>query len=184
MSALEPFDVRLAQDVMGFVRRQCPLCQREFKTRPSRHDAAAIRELLAQFVKLFDTGHSEEPGKLTCFYCGKASSRVDLLTGDQRGHLIGVAEVLNQQLRYEQLSQIMRALWARPKPTFTLVKPPELPARITPELDDMKLFLLVCCGDEAKAATGWNGAYFCPRCGVEHEGGRKREKQQLKFIRE
>ena len=50
MSAPRGLEIELPRDASGFVRRQCPSCQRIFKTRPSRFDARVLqRRLLMLF---------------------------------------------------------------------------------------------------------------------------------------
>ncbi len=63
------------------------------------------------------------------------------------------------------------------------VRPAALPLPMAPDVDDMRRFHLLCCGDEVKAASAWEQPYFCPRCGTEHHDGMPRTRDRPQVIR-
>ena len=178
-------ELALPRDPQGFVRRQCPHCRRQFKTRPSSLDGASLQQALAQAVthqNLDDQRASLK--RWVCFYCGKSSAPEEYLTLEHRGWVNRVATALAERVRYEQLSHVTRTLAQNPRPTFVPMRPPPLPGVLPMEPDDMRRFLMLCCGDEVKAATGWQQRYHCPRCGTEHDGGRPIPKMPLRLVPE
>jgi hypothetical protein len=176
--------IALPQDPFGFVRRECSKCHRQFKTRPTSSDAVAIQRHIGRVLQLGNSHELEGEIGLTCFYCGKRAPVDEWLTVAQQTYLQRVGRVLAQQVRYEQMGHISRTLSANPNPTFVPVRPAALPMPMSPDVDDMRRFHLICCGDEVKAASGWDQAYFCPRCGTEHQDGMPRVRPQLQMVRE
>ncbi|MDQ3264306.1 MAG: hypothetical protein M3Y59_11690 [Myxococcota bacterium] len=181
-------DLRLPNDSLGFVRRECPHCRRQFKTRRRAFDGrvlmrrlgAAVTHENAQDIQL---GLGE---RFSCFYCGKVGPADDFLTADQKEFVERLSTSLVEHLRFEQLSQVVRTLSDNPRPTFVPVRPAAMPAGMPGELEDMRPFPLTCCNDEVKAAAGWNQPFHCPACGVRHArgGAPTHHKLQLTFVRE
>jgi hypothetical protein len=122
--------------------------------------------------------------QLTCSYCGRAETVDAMLTSDQRGYLERFGKALAEHVRYQMLSYVARTLSHNPQPTFVPVHPGQLPGEMRAEPDDMKIVPLICCGDEAKVASGWDEPYFCPRCGYEQKNGVRRRRVELSFIPE
>ena len=71
-----------------------------------------------------------------------------------------------------------------PRPTFIAVAPEPLPEPLPPEPEDLRVILLVCCGEDVKAQWDWDGALYCPRCGAHHGGLSGRQQVHLEFIQE
>ncbi len=178
-------ELSLPLDASGFVRRECPSCRRHFKTRPLAQDGSVVNHLIA--AQLPHHNEDEAPlteSELTCLYCGKNEAVEAMLTSEHRSYLERFGKSLAEHVRYEQLSYVARTLAHNPQPTFVPVHPGQLPGEFRPEPDDMKVVPLVCCGEEAKAAAGWDEPYFCPRCGYEQSNGVRRRRVELSFIPE
>jgi hypothetical protein len=176
--------IDLPKDSFGFVRRECTRCRRQFKTRPSSGDPIAIQRYLGKTVAMGNGCELDGHAGMSCFYCGNRGAPDEWLTPAQQTYLQRVARILVQHVRYEQMSHVTRTLSENPRPTYVPVRPTSLPAPMAPEQDDMRRFHLICCGDEVKAATGWEQAYFCPRCGTEHHDGMPRVRPQLQMVHE
>lgn len=176
--------IDLPRDSYGFVRRECTRCRRQFKTRPTAQDPIAIQRYLGRTLALANGDELEGHAGMTCFYCGNRAASDEWLTSAQQTYLQRVGRVLAQHVRYEQMSHVTRTLSENPRPTYVPVRPGSLPAPMAQEQDDMRRFHLICCGDEVKAATGWEQAYFCPRCGTEHQSGMPRVRPQLQMVHE
>lgn len=176
--------ITLPRDPFGFVRRECARCRRQFKSRPSPQDAIAIQRYIGKTMAWANGHELQGHVGLTCFYCGHRAQPDDWLTGAQQTFLQRVARALAQQVRYEQMSHVSRTLAENPRPTYVPVRPGGLPSPMGPDADDMRRFHLLCCGDEVKAAAGWEQAYFCPRCGTEHQDGMPRVKPELRMVHE
>lgn len=177
-------EIVLPEDPSGFVRRECPHCHRQMKTRPSPSDAVAIARALADSVPGLCADVLGEGPFWHCFYCGKTGPVEEWLTSEQKSFLERVGGILAQHVQYEQMQHVCRTLSDNPHPTYVAVKPVAVPTRMPAEPDDMRRFFLMCCGDEVKAASGWEGSYHCPRCGTEHADGMPKPRPQLAFIRE
>lgn len=179
-------NLELPQDSQGYVRRECPCCRRQYKTRPSPLDALCLQQELALGVMHRNGDElSQESGRWLCFYCGKPATPRETLTPEQRTWLEGVSHALAQQVRYEQLAHVTRTISDNPLLTFAPVRPPPLPKPLPREPDDMRRFYLVCCAEDVKAASGWEQRYHCPRCGTEHErGGKPVARMPMTMIRE
>ena len=185
MSSPQRLEVVLPRDASGFVRRQCPSCQRIFKTRPSRFDSRALhRRLVALFP--FENPHEgyEPVPTWTCFYCGHQADADEWLVRDHVAYLESLARSLANHVRYEQLSHVSRTLAQNPRPTFVAVAPDALPEGMPEEPEDLRPLHLVCCGDEVKSLWDWDGPFYCPRCGAHHGGLSGRQQLHLEFIQE
>ena len=177
--------LELPQDASGFVRRECPQCNRAFKTRPSRHDASVLQRRLASLFP-FENAHEsfDEVPDGSCLYCGHRAPVDEWLTFQQQVHLESLARAWANHVRYEQLAYVSRTLSLNPRPTFVTVEPEALPGPMPPEPDDMRVIPLLCCGEEVKALWDWEGPLFCPRCGTHHGGLSGRQQFHLEFVEE
>ncbi|WNG26207.1 hypothetical protein F0U62_20890 [Cystobacter fuscus] len=177
--------VELSRDAGGFVRRACPRCQRDFKTRPCARDGNILQRRLASLFP-FENAHEsfDEVPDAWCLYCGHQAAGDEWLTAAQQAHVESVARAWANHVRYEQLAHVSRTLADNPRPTFVSVRPPALPGPMAPDVDDLRVLPLVCCGEEVKAHWDWDGPFFCPRCGTRHGGLSGRQQVHLEFIEE
>ncbi len=161
--------VRLPEDADGFVRRECPACDRTFKTRPLPSDAFAVHAFLCnQHSQANEEELHAEVGPLTCLYCGHSAPAHVWLTEDQQEFLRDLAEQLGALVRYEQLAFVERTLRQNPRPTYVPVPPHPLITEMEAEPDDGAATALVCCGAEVKGALKGRDGAFCPACGIAH----------------
>ncbi|PTL85475.1 hypothetical protein [Vitiosangium sp. GDMCC 1.1324] len=177
--------LELPQDASGFVRRECPQCRRDFKTRPCRHDASILQRRLASLFP-FENAHEsfDEVPDWWCLYCGYRAPGDEWLTPAQQAHVEALARAWANHVRYEQLAYVSRTLSLNPRPTFVSVEPEALPGPMPQDTDDLRVIPLVCCGEEVKALWDWDGPLFCPRCGSRHGGLSGRQQIHLQFIEE
>jgi hypothetical protein len=161
--------IELPKDAQGFVRRECARCRRSFKTRSNRHDASAIQKVL---LSALPHANFEEmclpPPVGRCPYCGHRAQAEDWLYEVHRRALEELGVSLGQHVRFEQMQQIVTALWANPQPTYVPVAPPALEFDLPPESDEAFATMhFVCCGEDARLVLGEVDRHFCPRCGAE-----------------
>ncbi|MBM7117124.1 hypothetical protein [Archangium primigenium] len=177
--------VELPRDAGGFVRRECPRCQRDFKTRPCRHDANILQRRLASLFP-FENAHEsfEDVPDGWCPYCGHRAAGDEWLTPAQQAHVEDVARSWANHVRYEQLAHVSRTLAVNPRPTFVSAPPVAMPGPMSPDSDDLRLLPLVCCGEDVKALWDWEGPLFCPRCGTRHGGPEGAHVPEWVFIQE
>ncbi len=172
--------VRLPRDADGFIRRQCPACERTFKTRPLPSDAFAIHAYVcAQAPQVNQEELCAELPLLTCLYCGFDAPAHRWLTAEQQLFLEELGDGLGAHVRYEQLAFVGRNLRDNPRPTYVAVPPSPLVTEMEPELDDGEPIWLVCCGAEVKGVFRRREVAHCPRCGVAHRESAPKQEVHL-----
>ncbi len=185
MSRAPPLEVALPRDSAGFVRRQCPSCQRIFKTRPSPVDARLLQRRLVSLFPFENAHEAFDPvPEWHCLYCGHRAEADAWLVREHSECVEALARAWANHVRYEQLAHISRTLSQNPRPTFVAVTPEPLPATFPPEAEDLRVVPLVCCGEEVKSLWDWDGPLYCPRCGAHHGGLSSRQQVHLQFIQE
>ena len=177
--------LELPRDADGFVRRECPQCQRDFKTRPSRQDAGILQRRLVSLFP-FENAHEsfDEVADGWCLYCGHRAAADEWLTPAQQAHVESLARAWANHVRYEQMAHVSRTLGVNPRPTFISTAPEALPGPMPQDADDQRLIPLLCCSDEVKALWDWEGPLHCPRCGTRHGGLSGRQQIHLELIPE
>ncbi|QDE68449.1 MULTISPECIES: hypothetical protein [Myxococcus] len=184
--APEVTGVELPRDSVGFTRRECPECQRPFKTRPGPMDSRAVLHKLLGFFP-FENAHECVEGIPVwgCPYCGYRAEADAFLTPAQQGHLEAVARAWANHVRYEQLAHVARTLSVNPRPTFVAVEPEALPGPMEPEPDELlRVMPMLCCGEEVKVVWEWDQALHCFSCGARHDPMSGRQQVELRFVSE
>lgn len=159
--------VELPADAAGFVRRECPFCERQFKTIAGPFDAACVHRRVARALVHHNADEApagREP--LHCPYCGKEAPLDAFFTPQQVRYLERVVAALAEEVRYQQLSHVRRTLSQNPYPTFVPVPPSQPSPVLAPEPDDMEVRAFLCCAEDAKVESHWRGAVHCVRCGA------------------
>src|ERR671936_730091 len=87
-------------DSQGFVRRECPRCQRQFKTRGGPADGAIVQRHLGKHLA-FENPHevAADDARFHCVYCGWGARADEWCTPQQRAWMEKVASALRTQLR-------------------------------------------------------------------------------------
>jgi hypothetical protein len=164
----------LPQDSAGFVRRECPHCRRQFKSRPFPSDGVSVQRALS---KLLPHENEHESGKTVtrraCLYCGRTAQPEEWLTGEQLEYLDKIAGSYAKELRYEQLAYVGQTLSLNPRPTFVPIVPERTNLTMPPEPDDLESVPLLCCGEDAKCQPGWSHSVSCPRCGARQQNSKR-----------
>ena len=154
-------EVPLDED--GFLRRECPHCEEQFKWRPTPN-ARSQAENLSELPTYF------------CPLCGEAAKADAWWTPEQIEHATGVAkaEVLGPMLNDFQ-SDLRRL--NRPGSGFRVTTTPvdiAPPAPMAPDVNDMRVVVPICHPDEPmKVPDDRRAPVHCLICGhtVEVEGG-------------
>lgn len=134
--------VSIPLDNDGFLRRECPTCEREFKWLPS------------------DNSYEPEPGGYFCPYCQIQADTDHWLTKPQAEYVgaIGLREVAGPLL--DDLDRSMRRMGGSVKRDL-----PDEPAELT-EDDDMRRVDFACHPDEpVKVLDEWAKPVHCLICG-------------------
>ncbi len=177
--------LKLPADRMGFVRRECARCHRQFKVRETALDGEEIFNRLngqVSHCNEHEGAACAESVLRSCPYCGEQAADGGWFTAEQRAWLDKRAQTFSEELRFEQLSHVERTLSANPHPTFLAVRPKPSSASLRPEPDDMRLVPMLCCGESVKVAESWVGPLTCFYCGCEHEYAEALVRQRLSTI--
>ncbi|MGA9526135.1 MAG: hypothetical protein WBV82_32045 [Myxococcaceae bacterium] len=164
--------VGLPSDGLGFVRRECPHCHRQFKVRNGPNDGGTVHRQLNRYLLL--ANHEElhrGQEELYCVYCGRAALSDDWCTPQQRAWIEKLADVLAKEIRFEQLAWPSRTLRDNPAPTYVPVPPSDRLPEMRREPDDMRRASFICCVEEVKVESHWTQPVYCPSCGAEHQNG-------------
>jgi hypothetical protein len=172
--------VGLPRDALGFIRRECPHCHRQFKMRGGPSDGAVIQRHLSRFLLLVNCEELAPAGEsLYCIYCGRSANGDEWCTPQQRAWIEKVAGVLAREIRFEQLAFPVRTLRDNPRLTFLPMPPAEGIPEMRSEPDDMVRALFICCVEDVKVESHWAQPIYCPRCGCEHQSGNRRIRMEI-----
>lgn len=149
--------VAVPLDEDGFLRRECPTCEREFKWLPS------------------EDGEPPSPAGYYCPYCGVQAQ-------PDTWHTKAQVELMSNKVMREVVGPAMRdfgkSLGHIAQSSGGLiradVKGPEIPAESDPltEQEDMRRVSFACHPEEPlKVLDSWSGAVYCLICGTQTESG-------------
>jgi hypothetical protein len=158
----------LPTDSSGFVRRECPHCARQFKSRPGKEEARALLARLAELAGQHCDLDLTDQDAHYCVYCGRSGAPDAWWTPQQESWLQKVAVRLKEELRFQALTVPFEGRGAAARRTFVAVRPSAPWPRLWSEPDDLRRVPFVCCGEEAKVLPQWTAAAYCPRCGARH----------------
>lgn len=180
-----PFRITFSTDRKGFFRRTCPDCGRDFKTEV--HPADFVSTLQPVFDRLEAdigerleiAGNGDAKEFLYCPYCEHHAESADMLTDSFIAYFKRwimreyVVPKLNKALE-EMAEEFQRHNRSNPRGmfsinlTFTHEQSP-LPVRPIdgPDIPDMTVVELLCCGRKVKIDDGWLALKRCPYCGTE-----------------
>jgi hypothetical protein len=156
----ESLHMSVPLDSDGFLRRECPACEREFKWLPTPSDAAVA-----------DTDSGEAIRPYTCPYCGIQAPADSWATKAQ----VELAQsIVMRELVDPQLNELGRQLERMNRETGGLITlsaqvehdQPTSDPTLT-ESDDMRRIDFECHpGEPLKIAEDWHDDVFCLVCGT------------------
>jgi hypothetical protein len=157
--------ISIPLDSDGFLRRECPTCEREFKWLPSSHNLAED--------SLTDDAALEAPSapRYFCPYCGVQAAASSWLTKAQVGlaHAIVMRDVVGPQLQefQRELEHIGRESGGLLTFKTSIDSVEDAPEPTLTETDDMRRVDFLCHPSEpVKVLDGWDGDVFCLVCGI------------------
>ena len=147
----------LPLDSDGYLRRECPHCERQFKWLPNPVDSS-------------ETSDATPPEHYFCPYCHEPAGLDAWWTKAQLEHVraLMMAEVVEPQL--EKFKRDLRSL-DRPGSLFRFDVDTTIPPDPDPlsEADDMVRLDLPCHPDEpVKVDEAWTGEVACLMCGIRY----------------
>jgi len=172
--------VELPLDSDGFLRRECPFCRRQFKVETTEQDRQSWIQhhlevyLLQQGMESDKNQDGEdEPGGKWCPYCGQQGPSDSWWTQEQ----IAYINTFAHNIMAEMINKALRSLKRQfPKSSKGLIstefKYKGMPYKspwISPETDDMDIFMLPCCDSRIKLEDDWNRTFYCPMCGFPYK---------------
>lgn len=165
---------RIAYDVDSdrFFRHSCDACGLDFKlaTEPTQSLPMLTPPLERRFNVKPVAPHDDiddEPSQLTCPYCGHTTRQQNMHTAE---HMTYGTKLVQREFLKE-----VRRLFGSPtgsQATRTLfgdminaaTSPRSVQPIIGPELPDMRIVRLLCCGKSVKVLSHWLDLVYCPYC--------------------
>jgi len=167
-----------------FLRRQCPLCRREFKVSIPQEELQtltqqAVESFLLQAMKPSEETTSEglPETQFFCPYCGQEAPGGNWWTEEQVAYFQVIAENIAADLINENLIRpLKRSFQGQSTGLISLrFEGHELAQKqewLSPEADDMTPVHLPCCDRRIKVQDDWSGTLFCFFCGFPHSDPR------------
>ena len=179
MSDIE-IKVSIPLDDDGFLRRECPLCVRQFKIRPTEEKLQDLAEKGIQNYLIEENAEPEpededETRQFTCPYCGQQSAADTWWTQEQLAYLQTFAENIATRMLNEQLIRPLKREFGRSSGglislSFDAQEMREREPWISPEENDMEVFDLACCSQKIKTQEGLDlDTIHCFYCAFPHE---------------
>jgi len=178
------FSIGLPLDSDQFLRRECPLCFRQFKIETTEADRQSLieRELEAYLlhegleVRAENAGAAEadeDEGELWCPCCGQTAPRDQWWTQEQIAYIHVFGYNIMAQIINEKLIRPMKREFSGRRSGFVSIKfeGKEMEYQepwISPEPDDMTVHALPCCGLRVKLDDDWSQPAYCYQCGFLH----------------
>ena len=171
----------LPLDDDGFLRRECPLCRREFKVMLEEAELISVAQegidsyMLEGREQADDAGQDEETqGEFTCPYCGQRALRDSWWTQEQLAYIGTAAQNIAAAMVNEHLVRPLRRMSARRSSGLISVQfhAEEMEQQepwISLETNDMVVFDLPCCGRKIKVGEDWTSTVHCFFCGFPYE---------------
>ena len=155
----------LPLDGDGFLRRECPTCEREFKWLPSP-DADADEDAVVEAAEA-----SEAPESYYCPYCAVTAPTDAWLT---KAQVAAAEEIVQQELIDPELHQLEREIDRLNRSSGGLIgievrleRDEPAPAPELHEPDDMRRIDFTCHPPEpVKVLDDWEGPVHCLICGA------------------
>lgn len=158
----------------GFLRRECPLCIRQFKVLLTEEELRSSEENGDEFLVEDDPDQAEVAAaddgggdENTCPYCGQVANKNAWWTQEQLDYFATIAKNHMAQLINEHLVRPTK----RMSSSFLKITATEVPESSTflpPETNDMRVVELPCCNRKIKVADDHTGVVHCFFCGFPH----------------
>lgn len=164
-----------------FFRRECSRCGLEFKTRATPDQlthmlSPEVERIYSEAAGVDIETSIDEQEKLTCPYCENTDETQEFISGEFRNYFLRLA---NREIVYPIIKEFQDSLSdifgkssrgsSRGLISITMEYSPGdnyLPIRpiAGPEVSDMRVIRLLCCGEEVKIHENWVNSIVCPHC--------------------
>jgi Zn ribbon nucleic-acid-binding protein len=171
------FNISLPLDSDGFLRRECPLCKRQYKIETSLDERKSIIQKEIEYYLVQNNivekqDEIDEDIAYRCPYCGETSSANSWWTEEQIEYIHifpynYMAETINEQFddwkrNFSGMGNSLISL------KFDYKKMPYKEPWISPEIDDMVIYVLPCCKIRVKLEDKPIDLVYCYKCGFPH----------------
>ena len=173
------FKIPFSLDPEGFLRRQCPLCGRQFKIKPHREGSALDAGEPEDTFLLSVEGEGkvkedlETSTELFCPYCGQPSPGKEFLTDAQKEYIHSIIGKHIARLVGDNLFQSLKKIESHSSGSISIKaeskKIPEPGIPPLADVGDLQIYHLSCCEKEIKIQEGWEKPVYCPYCGFMHK---------------
>ncbi len=163
----------------GFLRRECPLCHREFKILLEEHELVDLAQRGLDSFMINQEGESsndeeEDTNQYFCPYCGQEASDDGWWTQEQLAYIGIYAKNIMAKLVNENFIRPLKKTFRSQKSglvsfRFEGKEMKQQEPWISPESDDMEVFKLPCCERKMKIEENWPGTVHCYFCGFAHK---------------
>ena len=177
MSIIE-IDIDLPLDEQGFLRRECPLCNRQYKIFKSEEEREnLIREIvnynLAERNATTDNDSSDNIEYLYCPYCLQKAPKEQWWTQEQLSYIRMYVDNIVVKMINDTMDNIARNVNRLNSPYVRMKKPHKKRLQtepwIPPEINDMTVVELPCCNTKMKIIEEWRDNIACYICGFVHK---------------
>ncbi len=171
------FNISLSLDSDGFLRRECPLCKRQYKIAITPDETKSIIQkeienyLVENEFQEKDDDSAEEV-EYWCPYCGETATANSWWTEEQLEYI--------RIFPYNYMAENVNNLFSDWKRKISRMgsglislkvdfdKMPHKEPWISPETDDMVLYDLTCCKIKIKLEDKPINMVYCYNCGFPH----------------
>lgn len=177
------FSITFALDKDEFLRRTCPICGRNFKTKADPADMSSILQPAFRRIEneigeltLSTADGDSSPQYLSCPYCNHRAESGDMLTEEFQVYLkrFIIREYVLPKINnmFSDFAQGLKST-SRSNSFFSIELKADfentLPPRPIsgPEPPDMTKVEMFCCGRMIKIYDGWFDLGKCPFCGSD-----------------
>jgi hypothetical protein len=171
----------LPLDSDGFFRRECPFCSKEFKVLLEKEELTDLAQkgldsfMIEKKEETTDFDDSERlETEFICPYCGQRASSDSWWTQEQLAYVGIVAKNIMAKMINENLIRPLKRSFQRPSSDMVSIRfeGKEMEQQepwISPEVNDMKIFVLPCCQRKIKIEENWQNSVYCFFCGFPYE---------------
>jgi hypothetical protein len=164
--------ISLPLDKDGFLRRECPLCCREFKLLLEEKELGDLAQRrLDSFLLEEKEDNSDDVDdqqkEYICPYCSQSSPDNSWWTKEQLAYInIFAKNIMAKLLNDHLIDPLHRKFGSNSGPLRFKGKRMEMQDPwISLELNDMSIFELPCCRRKMKIYDDWKGKVYCFFCG-------------------
>ena len=168
------FTISIPLDDDMFLRRECPYCKKQFKIKLEKGELnKSIQDLVDNFLLEDSDKHEEdercEDVEYYCPYCSEIAASTDWWTEEQLNYSrIFIENYMNKMINETFIKEMEKMSRNNSSISFKGEKLIMKELWISPEENDMDMFILECCDDKIKIDEEYRGEIYCHFCGFKY----------------